>query len=120
MRPTSLAGIVVALAIIAAASPLLSAPAAAQGDGARAAEQAKAEYESGMRAYDRGDFERAIEAFARAYELDPAPMLLFNLAQAHRKKGDSERALSLYRRYLEADPRSEHRARVEAHILALA
>src|SRR5207244_1545994 len=36
-----------------------------------------------------------------------------------RKKGDNERALSLYRRYLEADPRSEHRARVEAHILAL-
>src|SRR4051812_18272354 len=36
--------------------------------------------------YDLGEWDKAIAEFKRAYELSEAPTLLFNLAQAHRKK----------------------------------
>jgi tetratricopeptide (TPR) repeat protein len=83
------------------------------------AKQAQAYYQKAMTAYTLARFDQAIEGFTRAYELDPAPVLLFNLGQAHLKKGDNERARFFYRRYLEADPTGEHRARVEARLREL-
>ena len=84
-----------------------------------ASTEAKAHYELGMTAYGLGHFDRAIEAFTRAYKLDPAPILLFNIAQAHRKKGDRDQAISHYRRYLEAAPGAEDRETVLARIREL-
>jgi tetratricopeptide (TPR) repeat protein len=81
---------------------------------------AKQRYERGAAAYNLGRFDDAIAAFSDAYEQDHAPILLFNIAQAHWKKGDSERALFFYRRYLEADPHASNRATVEARIQTLA
>jgi tetratricopeptide (TPR) repeat protein len=81
--------------------------------------EAQAHYRKGLTAYELGHFDQAIEAFARAYELDPAPILLFNIAQSHWKNGDEPRALFFYRRYLEADPRAENRPRVETRMREL-
>jgi tetratricopeptide (TPR) repeat protein len=79
-------------------------------------DEAKEQYERGVTAYNLERFDEAIAAFSRAYELDPAPILLYNIAQARWKKGENDRALFYYRRYLEADPAAENRAAVEARI----
>jgi tetratricopeptide (TPR) repeat protein len=82
-------------------------------------DEAREQYERGVRAYSIERFDEAVAAFTRAYELDPAPILLFNIAQARWKKGENERALFYYRRYLEADPGAANRPAVEARIREL-
>jgi tetratricopeptide (TPR) repeat protein len=82
--------------------------------------QAQVHYDRAIVAYNLARFDEAIAGFSRAYELDPAPILLFNLAQSHWKKGDDREALFFYRRYLEAEPATTLRPRVEARIGELA
>jgi tetratricopeptide (TPR) repeat protein len=83
------------------------------------ATEAKAQYELGITAYGLGDYERAIQAFSKAHKLDPAPILLYNIAQAYRKKGDAAQAIRHYKRYLEAAPAADDREQVEARIREL-
>jgi tetratricopeptide (TPR) repeat protein len=83
------------------------------------ATEAKAQYELGTTAYGLGDFDRAIEAFSKAHKLDPAPILLYNIAQAYRKKGDRAQAISHYKRYLQAAPAADDREQVQARIREL-
>lgn len=66
--------------------------------------EARAEVAEGKKAFDLGDFAHAIEHYERAYKLKPAPALLFNLGQGHRRAGNLERASFYFRRYLEANP----------------
>jgi tetratricopeptide (TPR) repeat protein len=84
-----------------------------------AASEAKGQYDQGLAAYERGEYQQAVDCFTRAYDLDPAPILLFNIAQSHWKQGDGAAALRFYRRYLEADPGGAERARAEARIREL-
>ena len=77
---------------------------------------AKPHYEKGASEYNLGHFAEAISEFEKAYEQDPAPILLFNIAQAHRQSGNNERAAFFYRRYLEQDPNTDNRADVEKRI----
>jgi tetratricopeptide (TPR) repeat protein len=80
------------------------------------ATEAKAHYELGVTAYGLGHFDRALAAFTRAYRLDPAPILLYNIAQAHRKLGNREEAIQHYRRYLDAVPGANDRQQIQARI----
>jgi tetratricopeptide (TPR) repeat protein len=105
--------IVAALVIVAAG------PARADGPSAELAQRALGHYQQGVSAYRGGQYEEAIAAFGRAYEVDPAPILVFNIAQARWKKGDRELALEAYRRYLTLDPGAANRAQVEARIQEL-
>ena len=84
-----------------------------------APKSAKGHYERGVKEYNLRHFVEAISEFEKAYQEDPAPVLLFNIAQSHRKLGNSEEALFFYRRYLEAAPKSENRADVEKRIADL-
>lgn len=78
---------------------------------------AKILYDKGATEYNLGHFAEAIVNFEKAYELDPAPILLFNIAQSHRQSGDNEKALFFYRRYLEhAAPDASNRADVEKRV----
>jgi len=77
---------------------------------------AKPHYEKGASEYNLGHFAEAISEFEKAYEQDPAPILLFNIAQAHRQSGNNERAAFFYRRYLEQDPNADNRVDVEKRI----
>jgi tetratricopeptide (TPR) repeat protein len=104
--------------ILAMLSGGLAAPAEARAPFDKSTE-AKAHYELGMTAYGLGHFDRAIEAFTQAYRFDPAPILLFNIAQAHRKKGDRDQAIVYYRRYLDAAPGAEDREQVQQRIREL-
>jgi tetratricopeptide (TPR) repeat protein len=107
-----------AAAVLGALALALTSAAGAQPTPAtaQAQQQAKENYDRGVMAYNLERFDEAIAAFTRAYELDPAPILLFNIAQSRWKKGESERAVFYYRRYLEAAPDAPNRAQVEARI----
>lgn len=74
-------------------------------------EQARAFFEIGAQAYERGRFSEAIEAFTNAYARAPRPGLLFSIAQAHRRafvaSGDTSQlasAVEHYRAYLASPP----------------
>jgi hypothetical protein len=70
----------------------------------------------GLRQYQTGDFEAAIESFLAAYALSNRPALLFNVAQAYRLTGDCGRAAEYYRRYLGADVDQGLRASIEKRL----
>lgn len=96
----------------------LTSPRASHAEGL---EEPRAIYARGRAAYDRGDYAEALEQFTRAYELRPAPALLFNMAQASRLagKGHCAEALRLYERYLEKEPSPENRAEVDERIVQM-
>ncbi|HHH29322.1 MAG TPA: PEGA domain-containing protein [Polyangiaceae bacterium] len=56
-------------------------------DGKTAKEQAKVAFAQGVERYERGDCEGAIEAYQRAFELYPMPMMTFNIALCHERLG---------------------------------
>ena len=47
--------------------------------------------------YNVGHFERALELYAKAYELVPKPVLLFDMGQCQRQLGHEERALFFFK-----------------------
>jgi tetratricopeptide (TPR) repeat protein len=109
-RPTWLAVVVLVL------STFLGLPA----DAAKPPREAKAYADRGIQAYNLGRFTDAIAEFEKAYELDPAPVFLFNIAQSHRQSGNTERAAFFYRRFLRAAP-VDHADRLSAekHLRAI-
>ena len=47
------------------------------------------------------------QQFDEHYDLDPQPILVFNIGQAYRKAGKLDEALAKYHEYLEKDPAAE-------------
>jgi tetratricopeptide (TPR) repeat protein len=66
--------------------------------------------------YREGKFQEAAVLLREAYALDPAPILLFNLARALESAGDLSGAVDAYERYLEADPNAKDRGAVEKRV----
>ena len=81
---------------------------------------AQEHFKRGVKLYNLGHFQEAIPEFEKAYDFDPQPILLFNIAQSHRQNGNKERALFFYRRYLEQEPNTAKRADVEQRMKELA
>jgi tetratricopeptide (TPR) repeat protein len=92
------------LAGLALVAALASATAAGAAPNPR--EQAKVEFDRGQVQYRVGHFQEALEAYTRAYELFPAPALLFNIGQCHKNLQNHERAIFFFEGYLhdEANP----------------
>ncbi|MEO7731049.1 MAG: tetratricopeptide repeat protein [Kofleriaceae bacterium] len=84
----------------AQAAPAAPAPAV---DKAKA-KVAKQYVDAGLAAQSSGDYDTAITFYSKAYQLVPHPVLIFNMAQAHRLAGRMAEALRLYAQYLEKDP----------------
>jgi tetratricopeptide (TPR) repeat protein len=110
--------VVVAAVLIAYAASARAAP--------PRREQAKAVFPEGERNFQLGKFEAAIEAYERAFNLDPQPAFVFNIALAHRRQYEIDgklehllRARELYRNYLMLDPASANRPGVERLITEL-
>ncbi|HEX2691139.1 MAG TPA: tetratricopeptide repeat protein [Kofleriaceae bacterium] len=61
--------------------------------------------DAGIAAQNSGDYDTAIIFYSKAFELVPRPVLMFNMAQAHRLAGRNDQALELYARYLARDPK---------------
>jgi tetratricopeptide (TPR) repeat protein len=81
--------------------------------------EARDHYEKGLKHYNLGEFDPAVEEFKKAYELSDAPGLLFNIAQVYRAKEDYKQALYFYRTYLRLQPDAPNRADVEARVADL-
>lgn len=61
-------------------------------------------------ALDAKQHDRAIERYQRAYDLTLHPLMLFNIAQAHRLAGRADAALTFYEHYLKDDPNGSEAA----------
>jgi tetratricopeptide (TPR) repeat protein len=84
----------------AAAQPA-SSPAAPADDKQAAAKRLTAD---AIAAETAKDYDKAIDLYRQAYALVPHPVLLANIARAHRLAGHDDEALTYYERYLAADP----------------
>ncbi len=81
--------VVVGLAIVLWASPVFADEASA-----------RKRFSEGERAYNLGEFDKAVELFKQAYSEWPEPAFLFNVAQTYRQAGDCKQALFFYKRFL--------------------
>jgi hypothetical protein len=81
-----------------------------------AAREAKELTRHSMVEYDTGEFQKSFEDATHAFELDPLPAFLFNIAQCHRALHHWEKAEFFYRRYLAHVPKARNRKMVEALI----
>jgi tetratricopeptide (TPR) repeat protein len=72
--------------------------------------------DQGLRQYQNGEHDAAIESFMGAYALSNNGGLLFNVAQAYRLKKDCAHAKEYYGRYLAAVPDSALKPSVERRL----
>lgn len=75
--------------------------------------------EEGLAAYDRGEFERALQHFRDAYDIYAHPDLLYRLGLAYEKLDEVEEAIRHYRMFLEEVPDAKERGRIEATVRRL-
>lgn len=94
------------------------APAAKHSDDPAAAE-ARRHYEEGTKAFNLGEFPRAIAEFKAAYNVKDDPSLLYNIAQSFRLQGDTTQAIFFYRSFLRNMPNTPNHREVEGRIRAL-
>jgi hypothetical protein len=85
----------IALALVLASATISAAPTAEQ------------LYDEGQRDYDAGNYSGAVARWKAAYEASRLPLLIFNIAQAHRLAGNCTIALESYHQYIVLEPRSE-------------
>lgn len=120
----------IAASAAAAAVAAVPAPAAAQpyakpgkvkSDKGQAEKKAQAKryVEQGLAAQDAKKYDEALALYGKAYELVPHPILLFNMAQAHRLVGRPELARDLYRQYLDAEPTGAKAKTAREFLIAL-
>ena len=60
-------------------------------------------FERGAKAYKSGDFANAIDWFNNAYELDPDPVILYNLARAYDGDGQLQEAEKIFNQLIADD-----------------
>jgi len=81
---------------------------------------AKRAFKEGATLFNRGDFVGAIEAFERAYRLDPHYLVLCNLARCFEQRSEMVKAASYYRRCLkEGAAASPKAAEVRANLVSV-
>jgi hypothetical protein len=105
----------IARAMVVATALALAIPARAQ-DANTEKNEAKEHYLKGTKHFNLGRFDDAIKEYELAYEAKDDPVLLYNIAQAHRLAGHHEKAYFYYRSYLQAAPKSPIRDEVNAKI----
>jgi hypothetical protein len=124
--PSVLSTMMCLAACAAVAAVVVGATTEARADNMAAA---RAQYQRGVAAQERGRFKEAAIAYEAAYLLAPDTALLWNAAHAHRLAGNKRRALLLFRSYArqstdnrnEAQPFiNELKAAIEAEVKARA
>ncbi len=81
--------------------------------------RARAAFDLGTRAYEAGEFPKALSYFKRAYRLTESPDLLYNIATVADRMRLDEDALEAYEGYIKARPKSVDREHVEGRIRVL-
>jgi Flp pilus assembly protein TadD len=93
-----------ALAIVLSATAAMRGTADAQPRDASRPPTGATLYGQGAAEFRAGHFEAAADLFTRAYELEPAPELLLNIAQCYRALGRRTDAIAHLERFLAAVP----------------
>src|SRR4029077_13425175 len=70
-------------------------------------------FQRAEKSFNLGRFSEALADYQSAYEAQPLPPFLFNIAQCYRNMQNYERARFFYRRYLALDPHTANRRLVE-------
>ena len=81
----------------------LGTASASHGKDMRSERPGRAFFERGEANFNRGKFDEARADYQAAYEAEPLPAFLFNIAQCYRNLGDFERAQFFYQRYTMLD-----------------
>lgn len=81
--------------------------------------EAKRAFDDGLEAVAAGKYGSAVESFERAYDLQPHPVTLFNLALALEKAGRRPEAWSLFEAVLEVVESDTERREVRQHLRTL-
>lgn len=82
-------------------------------------EVAQGHFKLGVKYYGVAHYNKALEEFSKAHDVESLPELLYNMGRCHEGLGDFVRALELYRRCLRDKPNPATRAAVEKRIAAL-
>ena len=102
--------VALAVALTIASGPLVvlaDDPSTNDAERDKKAEKAAADhFAEGERAFSRGDFAKAGEAFEAAYAAKPHEAALWNAARSWEHAAELARAANLYRRYLRTAPDS--------------
>ena len=98
--------------MLTAMRPVAMLLALALGDPRLQTPEAQAAFEEAEQAFAAKDFDKAAEALARVYAIEPLPHLLYARAQAERLAGRCESANPLYIEYLDTRPSPESAALV--------
>jgi hypothetical protein len=77
-------------------------------------ELAKAQFLSAHSCSKTGDYECALKGYQKAYEYQPDPRLLFNIAQMRRKMGQFAEAGRAYQAFLKEVPKGQEKLQDEA------
>ena len=112
--PTLLLPLLLALGVTAIVSIVAATPAAAD-----ARSDARTHYNAGKKAYDAGEYEKAIAEFQAADQLAPSGVNDFNIATAYDALGNKVDAIRYFKSYLTRTPEAQNRATVEATISRL-
>jgi len=88
--------------------------------------QSRAYFETGAKAYEKGDYQNAIRAFDQAYTLTKRPGLIFSIAQSYRRQyavdsnpANLRKALEYYRRFLTEDKSGKRRGDASSAIMEI-
>lgn len=99
MSPSTISALVLALAILGAGAATATA-----GGGDDDADRFASLVEKGGELFRAEKWAEARAKWEEAYQLNPNPTLLFNIASTYRREGDNPKALEFYKKYLEVAP----------------
>ena len=81
--------------------------------------EAKQAFISGMKHFDLGEYDDALNDFKNGYRAKEDPVFLYNIAQCYRLKNEHRDAIRYYRLYLSRAPDAPNRAEIEERIAKL-
>jgi tetratricopeptide (TPR) repeat protein len=81
---------------------------------------ARRHFDSGTAYLEESDYENALRAFEKSYELSPRPEIQLNIATVHERRGDLKAAIASLESYLAAQPDGEHAETTRLRIQNLA
>ncbi|MFB6265304.1 MAG: tol-pal system YbgF family protein [Bradymonadaceae bacterium] len=83
------------------------------------AQRGKKVFEKGRRLYQNEKYQKAADAFSKAYDLTNRSELLFNIGKAYAKAGKPQKAEKYFQKYLEANPNAPNEQQVVQKIIEL-
>lgn len=108
-RSASIVGSLVAVALVLApARPALAQPKkppAVKPEGKN--NEAKKLFDDGAAAYTQGNYEAAIEAWSKAYEISKKPLIFESIANAYERLGEAKKAREFLSKWRDVAPKDE-------------